>query len=212
MREKNNHKKLGIILTSCVLLTIIIVFIVIFVPKNHKKTINNNIDTNISAKKEKDKKVEDKGEESVTDDVDNTPKIEEEKSIPNNEAKKENQPKQEEPKKNEVKQEQPKVENTQPAQQPVQQVQEQPKVVEQPREQTAWEQLGISEYDYYHKPMWSWARVDYKVENYGTLEQTHQACIEEGYRLQELEQISSFTCSNINSYAGNYLGDMLKTR
>ena len=101
-----------------------------------------------------------------------------------------------------VKKEEPKHESA-PAQQPVQQP-EQPK-----KEQTAWESLGISEYDYYHKPMWNWARVDYKIEDYGSFDATHQACIDAG---NQLEDIISFSCTNINSYSGAYLGDMLKVK
>lgn len=104
-------------------------------------------------------------------------------------------------------QEQPKTETVQvaPVQtQPVQQPQPEPV-----REQTEWEKLGISEYDYYNSPMWSWARVDYSVKIYGSLEATHQACVDAG---NQMEDITSFTCNNINSYSGDYLGDMLKVR
>ena len=53
-----------------------------------------------------------------------------------------------------------------------------PKVEEKPpKEQTAWEELGISEYDYYHKPVWSWARIDFSVDDYATEENTKNACI-----------------------------------
>lgn len=72
-----------------------------------------------------------------------------------------------------------------------------------------WEELGISEYDYYHKPMWSWARINYSVDTYGTEEATHQACIDAG---SNLENITSFACYNINSYSGDYLGDMLEIK
>lgn len=98
---------------------------------------------------------------------------------------------------NNIKQEEPKQEV----------VQEQPHAEQ--KVQTEWEKLGISEYDYYHSPMWSWARVDYRIEDYGTFEQTHQACIDAG---NSLEDIISFSCSNINSYSGAYLGDMLKVK
>lgn len=77
------------------------------------------------------------------------------------------------------------------------------------KENTVWESLGISEYDYYHKPMWSWARVDYSIDDYGSFEQTHQACIDAG---GQLENILSFSCTTINSYSGDYLGDMLRTK
>ena len=82
---------------------------------------------------------------------------------------------------NNVQNEEPKQEST-PVQQPEP---EQPK-----HEPTAWESLGISEYDYYHKPMWNWARVDYKVEDYGSFDATHQACIDAG---NQLEDIISFS-------------------
>ena len=76
-------------------------------------------------------------------------------------------------------------------QQSVQQTTQQPaQVVEQekPKQQTEWEKYGMSEYDYYHKPMWNWARVDYP---------THEACIEAGEALGY--EILSYSCLNINS-------------
>ena len=91
--------------------------------------------------------------------------------------------------------EEPKQESTQ-----VQQPTPQPEPEQPTHEPTAWESLGISEYDYYHKPMWSWARVDYP---------THEACIEAG---NQLDDIISFSCTNINSYSGAYLGDMLSVK
>ena len=79
----------------------------------------------------------------------------------------------------------------------------------QPKKETEWEKLGISEYDYYNKPMWSWARVDYSLEKYGSESAAHQACIDAG---DSMEDIISFSCTNINSYSGDYLGDMLKVK
>ena len=88
-----------------------------------------------------------------------------------------------------------------------------PKVEEQPsREQTAWEELGISEYDYYHKPLWSWARIDFSIDDYGTEENTKNACISKGNKIMEESQEGlGFSCQSILSYAGNYLGEMMKT-
>ena len=57
--------------------------------------------------------------------------------------------------------------------------------------------------------MWSWARVDYSVKTYGSFNATHQACINAG---NQLEDIISFSCTNINSYSGDYLGDMLRVK
>lgn len=80
-------------------------------------------------------------------------------------------------------------------------------------EQTEWEKLGISEYDYYNSPMWSWARVDYKVSDYGSYESAHQNCINAGLNKQETdENLISFSCTQINSYSGNTLGDMLRLK
>lgn len=78
---------------------------------------------------------------------------------------------------------------------------------EKPMERTAWDDLGISESDYYNKPMWSWATVDFSITEYITYEETHQACINYG---NALEDIVSFSCYTVNSYLGAYLGDMLK--
>lgn len=88
-----------------------------------------------------------------------------------------------------------------------------PNVEEQsPREQTAWEELGISEYEYYHKPLWSWARIDFSIDDYGTEENTKNACISKGNDLmKESQEGLGFSCQSILSYAGNYLGEMMKT-
>lgn len=85
-----------------------------------------------------------------------------------------------------------------------------PVVEEIPKQQTAWDELGITEYDYYNKPMWSWARIDFKVSDYASEEETINACRSYGHKLME-EQGLGFSCSSINSYSGNYLGEMLKT-
>ena len=58
----------------------------------------------------------------------------------------------------------------------------------------------MSEYDYYHKPMWSWARIDYS---------SRDECVEAGNKLTE--QGIGFSCMEVNSYAGTYLGEMLRT-
>ncbi len=87
-----------------------------------------------------------------------------------------------------------------------------PKVEEKPpKVQTAWEELGISEYDYYHKPVWSWARIDFSVDDYGTEENTKNACISKGNKLmKESQEGLGFSCQSILSYAGNYLGEMME--
>ena len=79
----------------------------------------------------------------------------------------------------------------------------------QQKEETEWEKLGISEYDYYHKPMWSWARVDFSIDEYKTEQKTKEACESKGQ--EYFEQGLGYSCTSINSYAGTYLGEMLKT-
>lgn len=80
---------------------------------------------------------------------------------------------------------------------------------EEVKPKTAWEELGISEYDYYHKPMWSWVRVDFSIETYKTYEKTREACITKGE--EYFEQGLGYSCTSINSYSGDYLGEMIKT-
>lgn len=80
----------------------------------------------------------------------------------------------------------------------------------QVEKQTPWNELGITEYDYYNKPMWSWARVDYSIKEYKTQELAQQKCIEDGNNM--LDEILNFSCTTINSYSGDYLGEMLRVK
>lgn len=73
-----------------------------------------------------------------------------------------------------------------------------------------WDDLGITEYDYYNKPMWSWARVDYSINDYGNISSTQQACIDVGNDM--MDEILSYSCTSINSYSGKYLGEMLRLK
>lgn len=84
--------------------------------------------------------------------------------------------------------------------------------VEKPKsevEKTPWEELGISEYDYYHKPMWSWQRIDYSIDEYKTEQKTKEACLSKGE--EYFKQGIGYSCTSVNSYAGTYLGEMIKT-
>lgn len=162
-----------------------------FVDKETNEEIKTNLDT-------------DSEENISTDIVDNNNRTIEEKSEDNNktnlkEEKKEtikesktnstskqNDSKQEETKE-EVKEETPKVETS----------------------KNAWDELGISEYDYYHKPMWSWGRIDYSIEEYKTYEKTRETCITKGE--EYFSEGIGYSCTSLNSYSGDYLGEMLKT-
>ena len=82
-------------------------------------------------------------------------------------------------------------------------------VVEEVKEITAWEELGITEHNYYNKPMWSWARIDFSIKDYKTYEKTREACITKGE--EYFKQGLGYSCTSINSYSGDYLGEMIKT-
>lgn len=82
-------------------------------------------------------------------------------------------------------------------------------VVEEVKEITAWEELGITEHDYYNKPMWNWARIDFSIKDYKTYENTREACITKGE--EYFKEGLGYSCTGINSYSGDYLGEMLKT-
>ena len=197
-------------------LVIIIILIgitgVMFIPKKSvldstdkdsvvREETNENEIKNIEVEPEIDEKPI---EESII--VDNDPIPKEETSVPKEvEEKKEtistetvdknnsNSVTKEEPKKEEVV---PKKEEVVPKEEEV-------------KSKTAWEELGISEYDYYHKPMWSWGRVDFSIETYKTYEKTREACITKGE--EYFEQGLGYSCTSINSYSGDYLGEMIKT-
>lgn len=197
-------------------LVIIIILIgitgVMFIPKKSvldstdkdsvvREETNENEIKNIEVEPEIDEKPI---EESII--VDNDPIPKEETSVPKEvEEKKEtistetvdknnsNSVTKEEPKKEEVV---PKKEEVVPKEEEV-------------KSKTAWEELGISEYDYYHKPMWSWGRIDFSIETYKTYEKTREACITKGE--EYFEQGLGYSCTSINSYSGDYLGEMIKT-
>ena len=81
--------------------------------------------------------------------------------------------------------------------------------IETKEEPKAWDELGITEDEYYNKPMWSWARIDYSINEYKTYEKTREACMKKGEEL--FQEGYGYSCTSINSYSGKYLGEMLKT-
>ena len=81
--------------------------------------------------------------------------------------------------------------------------------IETKEEPNAWDELGITEDEYYNKPMWSWARIDYSINEFKTYEKTREACMQRGEEL--FQEGLGYSCTSINSYSGKYLGEMLKT-
>lgn len=76
---------------------------------------------------------------------------------------------------------------------------------ETPKKIEIWDELGITEYEYYNAPMWKWATVDFSIEKYGTQDACFNACTEYGESTG-----MGYSCSIINSYSGRYLGEMIE--
>lgn len=70
-----------------------------------------------------------------------------------------------------------------------------------------WEQAGVSEYDWYHKPVYSWMRVDYPISSCGSVSNCESLCMKDAEELSYTENVS---CIQVHTYSGKYLGEMLK--
>lgn len=190
MREKNKSHKIRLILGVLIGLSFVsIIFFCLYNRQNikisnkDKKTdvineTNNNQsnETLIEEVKEKD------SNESIESNNNSTSKSEQ---------------------KVEVKNETPKSETKQEEKQSSSQI---PKVDTNTKNDiNAWDELGITENEYYNSPAWSWAKVDFAIEKYGSQEKCLNACIEYGESTG-----MGYSCSTINSYSGRYLGEMLK--
>ena len=195
-----------IIIPVVIIIILIGISCIIFIPK---KSIQNSTDKNNVVKEETN--IEENKTIEVESEIDNNV-IEESVIVDNNQNINDENKKQEEIK------EEKEVISTETVDKEISKsnpVEEKPKLeetvpkTEEVKPKTAWEDLGISEYDYYHKPMWSWARIDFSIEVYKTYEKTREACISKGE--EYFEQGLGYSCTGINSYSGDYLGEMLKT-
>lgn len=85
------------------------------------------------------------------------------------------------------------------------------KPIEPPKEPTEWEKLGISEYDYYNSPAWSWQIVDFGINLDGNKKCSNSSeCLSkcQTYGNEYLKTHSGgFKCNNVLSHSGNYLGE-----
>lgn len=195
-----------IIIPVVIIIILIGISCIIFIPK---KSIQNSTDKNNVVKEETN--IEENKTIEVESEIDNNV-IEESVIVDNNQNINNENKKQEEIK------EEKEVISTETVDKEISKsnpIEEKPKQeetiskTEEVKPKTAWEDLGISEYDYYHKPMWSWARIDFSIEVYKTYEKTREACITKGE--EYFEQGLGYSCTGINSYSGDYLGEMLKT-
>lgn len=70
-----------------------------------------------------------------------------------------------------------------------------------------WEELGMSEYEYYNKPIWNWATITHS---------NLDSCIADGEKAkqEELNKGSGkavlYNCYHLYSHSGKYLGEMLE--
>lgn len=190
MREKNKSHKIRLILGVLIGLSFVsVIFFCLYNRQNIK----------ISSK---DKKTDVINE--TNNNQSNETLIEEVKEKDSNESiKSNNNSTSKSEQKVEVKNETPKSETKQEEKQSSSQI---PKVDTNTKNDiNAWDELGITENEYYNSPAWSWARVDFAVEKYGSQEKCLNACIEYGESTG-----MGYSCSTINSYSGRYLGEMLK--
>lgn len=190
MREKNKSHKIRLILGA--LIGLCLVSVIFFNLYNRQNIRVSN----------KDKKTDVINE--TNNNQNNETLIEEVKEKNNNESIESNDnstPKSEQ--KVEVKNETPKSETKQEEKQSPSEI---PKVdTDTKNDINAWDELGITEEEYYNSPAWSWAKVDFAIEKYGSQEKCLNACIEYGESTG-----MGYSCSTINSYSGRYLGEMLK--
>lgn len=82
-------------------------------------------------------------------------------------------------------------------------------VVEQPK--TAWEELGISEDEYYRSPVWKWQAVMFGIylsgDNYcSNATECREKCVAYGDSYIS-EHTGTYRCTTVNSYSGDYLGE-----
>lgn len=190
MREKNKSHKIRLILG--VLIGLSFVSVIFFSLYNRQNIKISN----------KDKKTDVINE--TNNNQSNETLIEEVKEKDSNESiESNNNPTSKSEQKVEVKNETPKSETKQEEKQTSSQI---PKVDTNTKNDiNAWDELGITENEYYNSPAWSWARVDFAIEKYGSQEKCLNACIEYGESTG-----MGYSCSTINSYSGRYLGEMLK--
>ena len=80
-----------------------------------------------------------------------------------------------------------------------------------PKEQIPWEKLGITEYEYYNTPVWSWQNVDFGVDLEGDKYCANETdclskCQQYGDEYLSQNNNGGYNCDDVLSYSGRYLG------
>lgn len=172
---------------------------VVSVEQKESETVDSDVDQIIEDVEEQkeDEKIE------VVEKNETTKKVES-KSSENKKVESTTQQKKEE--KTTIKQETPKEQTTQK--------QETTKPVEttKPKEQPIWEVLGMTEYQYYNEPMYSWEKVDFQVSKYGSELAAREACAQYGDKYEPyLNGEVAYHCTTVNTASGKYLGEWFHT-
>lgn len=199
MRVKNKSSKKRTILVISLIIFLSLIAVIIFKCSNSDSKIKLEEKYNNSEVKEEIKDDEDVVEENINN---NENVIVDDKSDNNIVEKQEE-------KQETINQEQPNNINTETSKENVK-VEEQTSTSETPKEtpkqeNNIWDELGITEDEYYNSPAWKWAKVDFHIDEYGSQENCLNACIEYGESTG-----MGYSCSTINSYSGRYLGEMIK--
>ena len=81
-----------------------------------------------------------------------------------------------------------------------------------PKEKPIWEVLGMTEYQYYNEPMYSWEKVDFPVSKYGSESAAREACAQYGDKYEPyLNGEVAYHCTTVNTASGKYLGEWFHT-
>lgn len=195
---------------------IIILFVIsiVSIPKLLKEEGKNLFSETFNVKEKEDIGDDDYKNENTSDENIKEKEVENDNKLNNKEVKTEDEKVKNEVIKESVKPEEKKKKENSINNNSNTEVKEEEKVQNNTKDETneiqkAWDELGITEDEYYNKPMWSWARIDYSINEYKTYEKTREACMKKGEEL--FQEGYGYSCTSINSYSGKYLGEMLKT-
>lgn len=195
----------------------IIIFVVVLLISGGLLTLKLNDNKSVVSDETKESEIVDSKNDQIIEDVEEpveekievvekneTTKKVESKSFENKKVESTTQQKQEV--KTTTKQETPKEQTTQK--------QETTKPVEttKPKEKPIWEVLGMTEYQYYNEPMYSWEKVDFSVSKYGSEQAALNACLEYGDKYEPyLNGEVAYHCTTVNTASGKYLGEWFHT-
>lgn len=84
-------------------------------------------------------------------------------------------------------------------------------IVEENKTTNIWDELGISEYDYYYSPMWKWQEIKFGIyfdneHKCNDINDCRNKCINYGELMLETNN-GGYTCNEVYSHSNNYLGE-----